>query len=430
MRAIIALATKDLRLQLRDRLGFFFTFVFPLIFATFFGTIFSGSGGSSAIQIALVDEDHSEASAGFVAALEKGDELNVTIMADRAGAEDVVRKGNMTAVVIVPAGFGKSDLFSGQAATVIVGVDPARKAEAGMLQGLITQRLFMRLQEVFGNGDAMQAQARKSIESLRDDPDAPAAVKAALLPFLESVDRLGEQLPALASDDNAPETESASGGWQPFRIDSLDIIPQQDGPTNAYAISFPQAVLWAIIACAASFAMSMVTERTRGTLMRLRVAPVSRAQILGGKAVACFITIVAATLLLLLIAHAPPFNVRIRSWLLLAIAVPCIAAGFVGIMMLLSVVGKTEAAASGVSWAVLMILSMIGGGMVPLFVMPGWMRMVSSVSPVKWSILALEGAIWRPFTLTDMVLPCGILLGLAAIGFVAGSIGFARGDAA
>jgi ABC-2 type transport system permease protein len=34
---------------------------------------------------------------------------------------------------------------------------------------------------------------------------------------------------------------------------------------------------------------------------------------------------------------------------------------------------------------------------------------------VKWSILALEGSIWRGFTLADMLLPCGILLGTGAV---------------
>ena len=47
MREIVALVAKDLTLLLRDRGGFFFTFIFPLVFAVFFGTIFSGSGGES-----------------------------------------------------------------------------------------------------------------------------------------------------------------------------------------------------------------------------------------------------------------------------------------------------------------------------------------------------------------------------------------------
>jgi ABC-2 type transport system permease protein len=66
-------------------------------------------------------------------------------------------------------------------------------------------------------------------------------------------------------------------------------------------------------------------------------------------------------------------------------------------------------------------MSMLGGGMVPLFAMPGWMQSVSNYSPIKWGILALEGAIWRGFTPSDMLLPCGILLAVGVVGFTVGA---------
>jgi ABC-type multidrug transport system permease subunit len=61
-------------------------------------------------------------------------------------------------------------------------------------------------------------------------------------------------------------------------------------------------------------------------------------------------------------------------------------------MMLVSVRGKSERAVSGAGWGVLMLFSIFGGGMVPLFVMSGWMQAVGSFSPAKWSVLSLEGA--------------------------------------
>ncbi|HRP62893.1 MAG TPA: ABC transporter permease, partial [Phycisphaerales bacterium] len=89
--------------------------------------------------------------------------------------------------------------------------------------------------------------------------------------------------------------------------------------------------------------------------------------------------------------------------------------------MLLSVLGKTEAAAGGIGWAVLLVMAMLGGGMVPLFLMPGWMQSISHISPVKWAVLALEGAIWRGFSPAEMLLPCAVLLGVGAGGFLLGS---------
>ena len=94
-------------------------------------------------------------------------------------------------------------------------------------------------------------------------------------------------------------------------------------------------------------------------------------------------------------------------------------------MMLVATLGKTEQAASGAAWAIMMPLSMIGGGMVPQIVMPAWMSTAGNVSPVKWAIRAIEGALWRDFTLSEMLLPCGILL---VFGFLCFAIGTRRLD--
>jgi len=39
---------------------------------------------------------------------------------------------------------------------------------------------------------------------------------------------------------------------------------------------------------------------------------------------------------------------------------------------------------------------------------------------VKWAALAVEGAMWRGFSLADMALPCGILLAVGGAGFLLG----------
>jgi ABC-2 type transport system permease protein len=175
-----------------------------------------------------------------------------------------------------------------------------------------------------------------------------------------------------------------------------------------------------MIGCAFGFALSLVIERTRGTLTRLQISPVSRAQVLAGKAFACFAALLLVQLLLFGVARAG-FGVRPGSLPLLVLACVSLAVGFVGIMMVVSVLGKTEQTVSGLAWAIMLPMSMIGGGMIPLFAMPAWMQTASNISPVKWGILALEGAIWRGFTLADMALPCGILCAVGVVGFTIGA---------
>lgn len=66
--------------------------------------------------------------------------------------------------------------------------------------------------------------------------------------------------------------------------------------------------------------------------------------------------------------------------------------------------------------------------MVPLSLMPSWLRSLSHLSPAKWSVLALEGATWRAFSPEELVLPCGVLLAVAGGSFFLGVRSLARMD--
>ena len=89
-------------------------------------------------------------------------------------------------------------------------------------------------------------------------------------------------------------------------------------------------------------------------------------------------------------------------------------------MMFISTLGKTEQSASGAGMAVLMVMAMLGGGMMPLVFMPAWLQRLSHISPIKWGIYSLEGAIWRDFTAFEMLLPCAVLVAICLVFFVLG----------
>ncbi|MCP4570361.1 MAG: ABC transporter permease [FCB group bacterium] len=148
---------------------------------------------------------------------------------------------------------------------------------------------------------------------------------------------------------------------------------------------------------------------------------------MAGKGLACFITCMGVSALLLIIGNLG-FNVRLENFAQLGMAMAASAICFVGIMMLISVMGKTEQAVSGAGWAILLVMSMIGGGMIPLMFMPSWLLIISHFSPVKWGIYALEGAIWRGFTVSEMLLPTGILFGVGISLFLIGSLILSRTD--
>jgi ABC-2 type transport system permease protein len=414
MRAILALTLKDLHMLLRVRAGFFFTFVWPLLVAIFFGIMFSGSGsGSARISIGVVDLDDSPASREFIANLKKSDNLNVS----QAGLEEataLVRQGKRTAAAVLPKGFGEAyaRVFHGDPPRIELLIDPSRKAEIGMLEGLLFQQAAGNMQRLFSDRAAAGDMVRKALGEVRQLPDTDGE-KAPLNRFLAELGQFVDR-------PQSPGTETApSAAWKPLEVVTRETRREYFGPRNSFDLTFPQGILWGIIGCVMTFGIGMVTERTQGTMVRLQMSPLTRAHLLAGKALACFAAIFVVEAALFLLGRVA-FHVRPASWALLALAGLATAIAFVGIMMLTAALGKTEQAAAGAGWSIMLPLAMLGGGMIPLFVMTSWMVVASHISPVKWAILAMEGAIWRGFSLQEMLLPCAILTAVGVVCFLIG----------
>lgn len=456
MREVWAIASKDMRLLLRDRMGFFFAFFFPLIIAVFFGMIFSGGGKNPRIGVAVVDLDDSSSSRALVLQLQSDSQLAVEPLSEREMALRRVRSGKTTAAIIVPEGFGSEQegMFFSSGAEVELAVDPSRNAERGMLEGLLLKHGFLSLQAAFRDTETAKNRLRVSRERLIKDNSIGPLRRLAIAKLLGDLERfveavpdevvspvtpsqtIGPANPVERSGQKSPQQADASSlpapspeAWSPMQIRMVDVTERSalgdaqvhpPEPPSSFAVTFPQGIIWGVMGCALGFSISMVSERTRGTLIRLRVAPIAPWQILLGKALACFLTTLAVASFLVIIGTIA-FGVRPTSWAILGVAIVCTGVCFVGVMMLLAVLSPSERSSSGLGWGVLLLLSMIGGGMLPLVFMPEWMRALSVVSPIRWAILAIEGGIWRDSDWSDLVLPCGILLGVGICGVLAGS---------
>ena len=413
MKAILALAAKDLRILLRVKSGLFFTFVWPVVVAILFGAVFSAQSNTPrALRVVAVDEDESDGSKAFLALLEKSGDFAVD-RSTRTEAEALVRRGQRSAYIVLKPGFGAAAqrMFYGEPRRIEIGNDPARAAEASMIEGLLTKHTMGDFQKLFGD----PAQSRKMIAGALGNRSAAGNASAAtpLQRFLGELDTF------LAT----PQSQALSGpggtGWQPVEITRAAVTRERVGPANGFELTFPQGVIWGIIGCVMSFAISLVSERVHGTFVRLQMAPLTRRQVLAGKALACFGSITILQIMLFAIGILG-FGIQISSFPLLILACATASAGFVGFMMMIAGLGRTEQAAAGAGWAMLMPMTMFGGGMMPQFIMPPWMQTAGNLSPVKWAILGIEGAVWRNFTVGEMLLPSAILLAFGTVCFLVG----------
>lgn len=463
MNALLTIARKDLKLLTRNKAAAFWVLGFPIFIAMFFGTIWSGGGGQPALSIAVVDQDQTEYSRRLVGRLAGTEALKVRATSlDSAVA--AVRHGDLSAYVALRPGASKNFGFAADSTSGIeIGIDPRQKAMADMLRGLVTQAVFMEMRQSFSASGPGRDMVAQQLDQLRADTtmsaehrDRTERVLTSLQKFMTTLDSAeataASRLASVAAADSAAAAGvELDGGGSPGgdrakvaagtggsggggtgggsgksgseagpNIRMVEVAEQEHGPRTAYEVTFPSALAWALIGTCMSFAISIVYERLAGTFLRLRLAPVSRAQVIGGKGLACFlgclISMTAVLLIGILIVH-----IRITNPLGLVTAMVAAAFCFTGVMMLIGSIGRSPQSVSGAGWAVMLIMSMTGGGAIPLFAMPPWMQTLSNFSLVKWAILGVEGAVWRGFTWAEMALPLGILLAVGAIGMGLGA---------
>ena len=432
MAHILVIARKDLQLLLRDPLGLFFILAFPAIMGIIFGAITGSSQTDEAVlEIAVIDEDQSPLSTRFITTLMETGSIRIwnrdAILENaRQASLDRVRRGRLTAVVILPTGFGKTaGIPWSSPAPIEVTIDPSRTAERGMLQGLLVEAAGSLVTARLEDPDGRRTLFSSGRQELERSKTLPAVTRALLVQLLNLLEREVER--ASTNNPTAPSKSTFSADLEFARIEFVSIDRQADPGLDAnwrdkvrsrWDLSFPQGMLWGVLSCSAGFAISLVREQEQGTFLRLQVAPLSRFQILAGKAAACFVTVLFVILAMVLLGYV--LGMRPGSPFLLALAAFSIACSFVGIMLAMSVTGRSAESVNGAAWGSGVLMAMFGGGMVPLVFMPAFMQVLSLFSPVRWAVEALEGAIWRNYSVVEMLRPCGVLMGIGAIGFIIG----------
>jgi ABC-type multidrug transport system permease subunit len=179
-----------------------------------------------------------------------------------------------------------------------------------------------------------------------------------------------------------------------------------------------------------------VSERTQGTLKRLRAAPLARWQILLGKLVPCFVLSVGQGVFLLA-AGRLLFGLRWgpenwpwweqAAWLLPVIFCTSLAA--MGLALLVAALARSEIQVAIFGAVPVLVLALIGGCVLPREMMPEQTQALALVTPQGWALEAYRELLdaspqYEPNT-TVVLRACGVLAAFGA-GFLALAWGFLR----
>jgi ABC-2 type transport system permease protein len=439
----------------RDRIALIMTFVLPIVFFTIFAAIFSNLGGgvgASSLDVIVVDDDGTEVSRRFAGAIGEQQGLEVSRAPrpteaspspapyTRESAVRGVRTGAADAAVIIPAGFGATFAsFGGAAESVQVIYDAANPLAQHTVTGLLQAAAMMAAPDVL---------MEKGLEQLGRfggglTPAQRVAVES-IGPFLRGerdwseLGADGEPAPAAAAPDGegaAPRDGSAEreSGFRGLvaveAIDARTASGEEDaasaGKKRSMATYYAAGIgVMFLLFSMAGAAGTLIEEEQNGTLERLLVAGVGMGRILASYW-AFFAIVGALQVGLMFVWGSVFFDVplwhasKLAGATLMTLATAAAGAAF-GIV--LATLCRSRGQLAGISTVVILIMSAVGGSMVPRFVMPAFMQKTSLFTFNGWALEGYLRVFWYDApgatvaqTVASIAVPLAIIAGLAIV---------------
>jgi ABC-2 type transport system permease protein len=320
-----------------------------------------------------------------------------------------VRSGDAAVGVVIPKGFGDAAglaMFRNtERPELEIAYDPSRTGELAMVRGILTGHVMEAVSQEMFTGERGRQLVDDTLAQL-DSSDLGPEQQRLLRDLLTSVRDL--------SATNTGQADPAVRGLTiPFTTAEQAMTAQDDVPYNSYAHAFAGMTVQFILFAAIDLGIGILLERQHGLWKRLRSAPVSKFQLLGGKmasgAIIAFGSIVVSFAFAMIV-----FGVDIAGsvvgFIAVAIASALMAASF---GLLLAAIGRTPNATRGVAILATLLMVMLGGAWVPTFLFPQWVQQVTLVIPARWAVDGLDAMTWRGVGAAGAVLPVAVLLGFA-----------------
>ncbi len=429
-----ALATKDLRMYFRDRMGLVSSLLVPIAMVTVFGWImayaFGGGSGMPKVKVWIVDEDKSERSQQFAKTLRESSMLDCLPgkgdkPIDRDKLKQMIVDGDAHHGVIIPAGFGAHDKSTPPDIEILR--DPGRQMEDRMLQFAFVQALFSA-----GDGTMWKQSLQRWIKS-EGASDQELQQFDTVYDNIESSIRTGIQtmsVAGLAEPSKTPEandqTEPANGTANStasstasnFSMDDMLAVLDKAMPiqhvdikpsTRPKRVTYQQAqsisgvtVMMMMFSLTNAGAL-LLAERERGTLKRLLAMPMQRESILLGK----FFYVMVAGLIqmaVLMVYGEMMFHVglfRDPVTLMLLIATWVATAGSFG--MAIATLSTSAKQGDGLATIIILVMAALGGCWFPvqLMTMPLPLEIASRSTLTYWAMEGFQGMLWNGLNFTD-----------------------------
>ena len=418
MRAVYWLIRKDILRFMADRNGAVLTLLTPVILGALMGSLLGGSDESPELKVLVVDLDKSQRSGELVKAMD-GDETLVVEVVTEAVAMQRIEEGDASVALVLPEGAGEAltpfAMFGGTQLDARLLYDPSRKIEADLCAGLMTKIMMEQVGKRFGDPQSMGQMFRGIRAREAANPNSDAYTTRWLAFLDEGISLTDAQ--ATPQEPSAP----SRGMRPPLNVNKEAVIAAGSGSGyNSYAHNFAGSLCLFLLFWALDAAKELVNEKEQGTLLRLRSAPLSVGQLLAARALSA--AVVAVLMACCVYGSAMLFfDVKVLGTLVGFGVMLFSIAFFIGAFTVLLVgITRSERQLANVGVIAVLLMSFVGGAMIPSFVMPDWVQSVAMVLPTHWATEGLAAATWRGLGLEHAMVPAGVLAGISALCLVIG----------
>lgn len=389
---MLKLAIKDLKLISHDKRAVILTLLVPIALIALFAFAFGGAGKSNdtnPISIFISDQDSTDVSRDVISKLDTLQSLDIKLLPLEAAKEEV-KKGNRVAVLAIYKAFQDS-VESGKNYPMELFYDQSRQIEAGLLQQVLFSHLF---------GIVGTKSIKSRIYNMIDEKN-PGLSKKQLDDIHEQV---GQQITKI--EGNGKKTDKNLMGMKTTPMFSKS--ENNLGLVQAVAGVAIMMLLFSVT----GMGSGMLTEKEEGTLKKLLYSPIRPSSILFGKMIATTIVSIAQLTVMFLFAWiAFGLNIFIDvPSLIVMILSTAFACGSFGIFI--ASIAKTRKQVESFSTLVILIMSAIGGSMVPIFIMPAIMQKIAVFSVNYWGIQGFYDIFWRHLPISDVLIRVAVLIGI------------------
>jgi ABC-2 type transport system permease protein len=380
MNALGVLVTKDLRRARRNPLEYLIHLAMPLVITALLGLVFGRQGGDEAglgrIKFAIVDEDDSAVTRLLRGAVNQGQaaERLQPVFLDRTNALAQVTANQLSAALIIPAGFARAYLTAAGPVTLELVKNPAESIHPAVLEELLGALVT-----------GLNALARDLAGELRTWSEVLERPEGAdFRAVADQLVRTGEKIEALQGYLNPPrityqkETRAAETG-------------RQAPGFNLFAYLLPGLAGMFLLFLAEVAVRDVYREIRARTFERFCTLPQSVRVFVTGKALMA-LAIVSAGAAIILGGGGVIFRITWTAPLPTALVALSYVGFAVGLMLLLAAFAQNERRADAVGNAVAMALGLVGGCAFPADTLPTFLREhVTPLMPPNWFAEAIRG---------------------------------------